>query len=309
MGLQDVWGPLLAWDLFLGGAGAAAYLVGMIAEWLGGRYRLLAKPGIYAGPPMVAVGALLLLIELGQPLRFWRGFFNPTSSMMSLGIIIISIFIVLGFIHIAALLASRFFPRWQLSERALRWLGSINALLGLGIMIYTGLLLGVVKAVPFWNTPMLPLLFLVSALVTGMATVMLIVGLQRWVMPKSVKVEEVSESVQSLTPSIAVLAVLDLLVLFFLLFLMSNARVIAADSARYLVAGGYATAFWVGVVVVGLLAPLGLVLWVAAGRGKMALGRTVDISTLAAFCLLVGGLILRYAVVAAGANVSAHLLP
>ena len=299
MGLQDVYGPLLAWDLFLGGAGAGAYLVGVIAEWLGGRYRRLAKPGIYAGPPMVAVGALLLLIELGQPLRFWRGFFNPTSSMMSVGIIIISLFIVLGFLHILFSL----FPQIGVKEGAQRWLGSVNALLGVGIMIYTGLLLGLVKAVPFWNTPMLPLLFLVSALSSGLATVMLIAGLQRWVMPARVKAEEVSESVQGLLPSVTVLVVVELLALFSLLFLMTGSRVTAAESAQYLVTGGYATTFWVGVVVIGLLVPLGLVIWVATQRGKMALERVADVSTLVAFCLLVGGLILRYAVVAAGANV------
>lgn len=303
MGLQDVYGPLLAWDLFLGGAGAGAYLIGMIAEWLGGRYRRLAKPGIYAGPPMVAVGALLLLIELGQPLRFWRAFLNPTSSMMSVGIILISLFIVLGFLHILFSL----FAGIGVKEGTQRRLGSINALLGLGIIIYTGLLLGLIKAVPFWNTPLLPLLFLVSALASGLATVMLIVGLQRWVMPAKVKAEEVSETVQGLLPSVTILVVVELVALFSLLFLMSGSRVTAAESARYLVAGGYATTFWVGVVVVGLLAPLGLVIWVARQRGKMAVGRVVDISTLAAFCLLVGGLILRYAVVAAGANVSLTL--
>ena len=56
-----------------------------------------------------------------------------------------------------------------------------------------------------------------------------------------------------------------------------------------------------------MLLPLLLALWVLGRRGKMTLGRAVDISTLAAFCLLVGGLILRYAVVAAGANVSSLL--
>ncbi len=306
MGLQDVWGPLLAWDLFLGGAGAGAYLIGVIAQRLGGRYRHLAKPGIYAGPPMVAVGALLLLIELGQPLLFWRAFSNLGSSMMSVGVIIISIFIVLGFIHIALSL----FPRLGVKEKAQRWLGGINGLFGLGIMIYTGLLLGVVKAVPFWNTPTMPALFLLSALVAGLATVILIVGLQRWVMPATVrenKAEEISESVQGVIPSVAILVVGVLLSLFLLVFVMSSAGVTAAESASYLLTGSYATAFWVGVVVVGLLVPLGLVTWVSVQRGKMALGRVVDISTLAAFCLLVGGLILRYAVVAAGASVVSTL--
>ena len=303
MGLQNVWGPLLAWDLFLGGAGAGAYLLGVVALWLGGRYSRLAKPGILAGPPLVALGALLLLFELGNPFRFYLGFLRPGSSMMSVGIILISLFIVLGFLHIAFIL----FPKLGVKEGTQKTLGTVTALLGLGVIFYTGLLLGLVTAVPFWNTPLLPMLFLVSALLSGLAVVMLLVGLQRWVMPAKVKAEEVSESLRSLIPAVALLLVVELLMLFSLLFLMGGSQVTAVESVWFLVAGGYAATFWVGVVVIGLLAPLALVIWVAARRGDKGASVMVDISTLAAFCLLVGGLVLRYAVVAAGANLSALL--
>ena len=303
MGLQDVWGPLLAWDLFLGGAGAAAYIIGVVALWLGGKYLRLAKPGIFAGPPLVALGALLLLLELGNPLRAWMGFLRPGSSMMSVGILLISLFIVLGFLHILFLL----FPKLGVKAGLLKLLGTVTAVIGLGVILYTGLLLGLVKAVPFWNTPMLPLLFLVSALLSGAGVVILVAGLQRWVAPKKVKAEEVGESVGGLVPTVVLLLVVELLVLFLLLFLTNGGSVVAATSAKFLLSGAYATAFWVGVVVVGVVLPLLLVLWVLGRRGKMTLGRAVDISTLAAFCLLVGGLILRYAVVAAGANVSSLL--
>ena len=304
MGLQNIWGPLIAWYLFLAGAGAGAYLVGVAADYLGERYRPLVKPGVYLGAPMVAIGSLLLLLDLGAPLRFWRGFFRPGSSMISVGIIIISVFIVLGAIHIAALLF-----RLNVSQRALRWLGGINALFALGTAIYTGLLLGVVKAVPFWNTPMLPLLFLVSALSTGVGAVLLVVGLQRWVAPKSVEAEgeQVTESVHALARVDLPLIVTELLVLFFLLFVMAASTSVAAESARYLVAGGYAVAFWLGVVVIGLLVPVTLEAW-SLTRGKgLSLARLADLGVVTGLCLLVGGLILRYAVLAAGANVAAAL--
>jgi len=305
MGLQNVWGPLIAWYLFLAGVGAGAYVVGFGASLLGERYRPLVKPGIYLGAPLVAIGSLLLLLDLGAPIRFWMGFLRPQSSMISVGIWIISIFIVLGAIHIAALL----FPQVKLSEKAQRWLGWITSLFALATAIYTGLLLGVVKAVPFWNTPMLPLLFLVSALSTGMGAVVLVVGLRRWVTPKAVEAEkeQVTESVHALSRVDLPFIVTELLVLFFLVFLMAASRTIAAESARYLVSGGYAVAFWLGVVVVGLLVPVTLEAWsVTRGKG-LSLARLLDLGVITGLCLLVGGLILRYAVLAAGANVSAAL--
>jgi len=294
MGLQESWGPLLAWDLFLGGAGAGAYLIAVIALWLGDPYRRLARPGVYVGPVLVALGALLLLIELGQPLRFWRGFLRPTSSVMSVGIILISLFIALGFIHILA-------PRLGIGERLQRWLGSLNALFGLGIMVYTGLLLGASKGVPFWSTPLLPVLFLLSALLSGAATMVLLVVLLRGGQPKEVQ-EAADRFVVSLSPIVTALVVMELIALFSLLFLVTGSRTSTVESVQFLLAGGFAVAFWLGVVLIGLLAPLVLAFWVVARRGKMATDQAVSFSFLIATLLLVGGIVLRYAVVAAGAK-------
>ncbi len=305
MGLQDVWGPPIAWYLFLAGVGAGAYLVGVVADYLGERYRPLVKPGIYLGAPLVAIGSILLLFDLGSPLRFFLGFLQPQSSMLSVGIIIISVFIILGSIHIATLI----FPKMNISQRTLRWLGGINGLFALGTAIYTGLLLGVVKAVPFWNMPLLPPLFLVSALSTGIGAVLLVVGLRRWVKPAAVEAEgdKVTESVHALGRIDTPIIVTELLMLFFLIFIMIASQTTGAESARYLVAGGYATAFWLGVVVIGLLLPFTLESWsMTRGRG-MSLARLSDLGIVTGLCLLVGGLILRYAVVAAGANVSLTL--
>jgi polysulfide reductase chain C len=294
MGLQESWGPLLAWDLFLGGAGAGAYLIAVIALWLGDPYRRLARPGIYVGPILVALGALLLLIELGQPLRFWRGFLRPYSSVMSIGMILISLFIVLGFVHILG-------SRLGLGERLQRWLGSVNALFGLGIMVYTGLLLGMSKGIPFWNTPLLPMLFVFSALATGAATLVLLVALLPGGKAKDAQ-EETKSFVISLGQVVTALLVMELIAVFSLLFLVAGSRSTTAESVQFLLAGGYAVPFWLGVVLIGLLVPLVLVIWVVAQKGRMAAGRAVNISALAATLLLVGGVVLRYAVVAAGAK-------
>jgi polysulfide reductase chain C len=305
MGLQDVWGPLLAWYLFLAGAGAGAYLVGVVANYLGDRYRSLVKPGIYLGAPLVGLGSLLLLLELGAPSRFLLAFLRPHSSMISIGIIIITVFMILGTIHFAV----HFFSKLNASEKFLRWLGGVNAFFALGTAIYTGLLLGVVRAVPLWNTPILPLLFLISALTTGMGAVLLFVGLRRWVLPKVVEEEgeQVKTSVNALSRTDLPLIVVELLVLFFLLFIMSASGTVAAESAYFLVAGGYAVAFWLGVVVVGLLLPFTLEAWsVTRGKG-MSLAAHSDLGVVIGLSLLIGGIALRYSILAAGLNLAATL--
>ena len=299
MGLGTVWGPLIAWYLFLAGVGAGAYLVAIAASYLGEQYKPLVKPGVFLGAPLVLIGSLLLLLDLGNPLRFWMGFFRPQSSMISVGIIIITVFILLGLLHIAALL----FPqRVKLGAKALAWLGGINALFALGTAIYTGLLLGVVKAVPFWNTPMLPMLFLVSALSTGAGAVLLVLGLRRWIAPAAKEdAAQVMESEHLLSRVDIPLIVVELLVLFFLLFIMAGGQSVAAESARYLIAGGFAIAFWVGLVIVGLLVPIVLEVW------ALRSGKGLSVGALAGLCLLIGGIVLRYAVLSAGASVAGSL--
>ena len=299
MGLGTVWGPLIAWYLFLAGMGAGAYMVAWGASLLGPKYNALVKPGILLAAPLVAIGSGLLLLDLGNPLRFFLGFLRPQSSMISVGILIITVFILLGLLHIAALLWP---SRVKLSARALAWLSGINAVFALATAIYTGLLIGVVKAVPFWNTPMLPLLFLVSALSTGAGAILLALALWRLIRPVSKEqAEQLVESEHLLSRVDIPLIAVELLVLFFLLFLMGGGPSIAAESARYLVTGGFAVAFWVGLVVVGLLVPAVLEVWSLRG------GQALNVGALAGLCLLIGGIVLRYAVLSAGQSVSAAM--
>src|SRR5512142_1586159 len=124
MGLGTVWGPLIAWYLFLAGMGAGAYVIGYAAGYLGERYQPLVKPGVFLGAPLVAIGSLLLLLDLGNPLRAYLGFLRPQSSMISVGILIISVFIVLGAIHWLSVIL----PLIKLSAKALAWLGGVNAI-------------------------------------------------------------------------------------------------------------------------------------------------------------------------------------
>lgn len=291
MGLQDVWGPLVAWDFFLAGAGAGAYLIGVLAGWWGGKARTLAPVGIYSGPVLVGLGALLLLVDLGQPAQFWRAFARPTGSVMSAGVVLVTLFILLGLVHMVL--------AWRDRGKGLPlgWLAGVNGVVALGVISYPGLLLGMLKPVPFWNSPMVVVLFLLSALLTGLAVVMLGGLLQRWLPYRLGADDEVKAAVAATIPWVAGLVVAELLGLFYALFVTSGSGVTAAESARFVVSGGYALPFWLGLVAVGLVAPL--VLGLLAVRRE---GGAFSLGTAAAICLLVGGVMLRYTVLAAGAN-------
>ena len=305
MGLQSYWGPLVAWYLFLAGTGAGSYIIAVIADNLGDRYQPVAKIGVYLGAPLVIIGSLLLLLDLGYPTRFFLGFSNLQSSMMSIGMIVITVFIFAGMVHLVALF---FFGR---TRGAPRWLGRINIIFAFGTAIYTGLLLGTLRAIPFWNTPILPMIFLFSSLSTGIGAIALSMGLWRWINPAAVnnRGKKVIASSELLSRFEIPVLLAEALAIFFLMFTTASSTGVMAISANYLLRGDYALAFWLGLGFIGLLVPLVLELWSFSRRKKPSLTRLTDLGVASGLCLLFGGVVLRYAILSAGASMSFPLHP
>lgn len=286
---QTIWGALIAWYLFLAGVGAGAYLIGAVGQFLDSRVRPLSNVGVLLAPPLIGIGCLLLLLDLGRPERLFLAYAQPASSMIALGTWILTIFFIVGAIQIAILVL----PGMKGKAEGGLWraLWVVGTIFALGTAIYTGVLLGVVKAVPFWNTPVLPILFLVSATSTGAGAVFLAAPIYRAVFG----VREGAEATHSVGRLDVGLVVAELAVLFFYLVIMAGAGPVAAASVKVLTSGTLAAAFWVGVVVVGLVVPLALEALSLKGRAPAGAS-----TILAALCLLLGGIVLRYAVLGSG---------
>ena len=120
---------------------------------------------------MVAIGAPFLILDLGIKWRFMYACLNPRTSWVARGFIILSIFIIFGLV----LLAKSILPfEWLHPESDLwRILEVITIAFAFATAIYTGILLKATKSIPLWNTYLLPLLFLVSALSTGSMAIIL----------------------------------------------------------------------------------------------------------------------------------------
>jgi polysulfide reductase chain C len=143
-------------------------------------------------------------------------------------------------------------------------------------VIYTGLLLGYSQPIALWRTALLPVLFFVSALSTGIMAIVLI-GL----------------FLGAAETQLALLANIDAVILIFemfvlIVFLYNAYRTIESRfSAKRILAGAVAPSFWMGVVACGLVIPFILELTGAAAGLAAVLG-------------LFGGLCLRYSILAGG---------
>jgi formate-dependent nitrite reductase membrane component NrfD len=296
---QKEWKEIIAIYLYLAGMGAGSFVIGTLINWMGVKWNPAFHPSfnlfgyplnfsslpILWGPIMVAIGAPFLILDLGIKWRFMYACLNPRTSWVARGFIILSIFIVFGL----GLLIKSVLPfGWLYPESALWRIPEMIAFaFALGTALYTGILLKATNSIPLWNTSLLPLLFLVSALSTGsMAIIFSTLGTGFF--PHD------TQALKVLMCAIQILVVIEGIVLY--LYLSGRYRVSeqAKDSVRLLINGQKKFIFWGGDVLVGLVLPFILVSIAVFSHGNVLLIFSSGLT------LLCGGFFLRLGVLQAG---------
>ncbi|HBV87843.1 NrfD/PsrC family molybdoenzyme membrane anchor subunit [Desulfosporosinus sp.] len=252
------WGWLIAIYLFLGGLGAGAYLTSFAAEkGLLGKTTNLNRAGYYVSGPLVAFGAFLLIFDLGQGLKKpWLiiNMFLNFSSVMTWGIYILSAFIFVAFI--------KGYFVWK-KKQAPGVLSYVGALLALSTAAYTGMLLAVVEGVPFWNSYIMPVVFVVSALSTGLSLTSLLAHFFEKHQAHEARVTQVHLGLVG-TEILALVA-------FFALIYSGSQGAVAKVSANLLLTESLAIPFWLLLIVIGLVGPLVYYLQLSRGYKKSTL--------------------------------------
>ena len=269
---------------------------------------------------MLNLGMGALFLDLAHKLYVYRVYmaFEPTSPMSWGSWVLILVFPVLALSSLIRLpeawpwLGDRIPALRGWSEailarpglvKALAWL---NVLLGIGLGIYTGILLSTMVARPLWNSAILGPLFLVSGLSAAAAMVHLVSSLvpghpvprsflggalAMLVQPLGANPPGPKTSVSLVKADLAFLAVeLVLIGLLFIGLASSSASHVAAIDL--LTAGKFATIFWWVVIVAGILVPL-VLQW-------LELGHRIPHTILPALLVLAGGFALRWVMVGAG---------
>jgi polysulfide reductase chain C len=305
------WGWLVAIYLFLGGMGAGAFIIAAYMELSGERYKHKYCPTSMVGAgvsgPLILIGTVLLIFDLGAGLyEPWRipYMFLHFSSVMTWGVWILTFFLPICFLYGAlevmhvhpGILAwlrrwLRFLPETLPYRPIKKVVCSIGIVLAVATAVYTGVLLSVVRAVPFWNTWVLPVLFLVSAVSTGM-------GLA-FDLAATLAIPEAHRRFRYMPLAHLIFIGLELVLLALLLVLALNQGGEAAESARLILVGRSSVVFWVLVVGFGLLYPL---LVHAYAFARHAHGYVSGL--LSGIGIVIAGLFVRYLIVAAAIPVT-----
>ena len=268
---------------------------------------------------LMNVGMLALFLDLAHKLYVWAVYltFEPLSPMswgswvllVAYGILMASALVRIGdswpwlartFPVVARLSAALATPS------RLRLLAFANIGFGIGLGIYTGILLSAMVARPLWNSAILGPLFLFSGLSAAAAMVHLAVRIfpgrpapqglvggafaAMW-QPLGARPPKPGTENALVRADVGFLGVeLVLLALLLLGLVTAGASQIAA--AQILLTGAFAPAFWGAIVLAGIVLPIALQL--------AELGHRIPHTVVPALLVLAGGFALRWVLVNAG---------
>ena len=269
---------------------------------------------------LMNIGMLALLLDLTHRLYVWRIYTTfQFHSPMAWGSWVL--LLVYGVLLVSALI--RLPDAWPwlgrrvplvktLSDRLVAkpaWiaaLGWANLVLGVGLGIYTGILLNTMVARPLWNSAILGPLFLFSGLSAGAAVIHLasaalhgrsapqgMVGGAFSAMLQPMGTQPPAKyTVNALIRYDQIFLAIELLLIALLLINLHTSSASHAAAAALIISGPYALPFWAGVVGVGVLLPL-------AWQG-LELSHRVAHTVVPALLVLVGSFTLRWVMVNAG---------
>ena len=237
MTFEPIWGAIIAWYLFLAGLGGGAFVTSAFLGWRHPEAVSMRRIGHLIAPIVVIVGLCLLMFDakagLMNPLRFALLLTN-FGSVMTWGVVFLGGFTVISLVVVALDF---------MKKRVPVWLDVLGVAFGVAVAMYTGALLGVCKTFPLWNNALLPILFLVSAVSTGAAS-LLLVGIFK-------HADEFNRA-GVLKKFHFCLPVIELVLVVALMFVTCTNSTAGWNSVMSLLVGQHAPLFWIGFVGAGL---------------------------------------------------------
>ena len=254
---------------YAGGLGGGLYLVslyfnslwGMLISWL---IIAVIKGGTH-------------LVYLGKPLRFWRIITHPQTSWLARGFIFVMLFVGFGAVQLIL-------SYWLPNTAAEITFKALAGTMAFAVAIYTGIILKNVKGVPFWNSILLPVLFIVCGILGGFGLAVIIA-----LNGGDVNLAAAEEGSRWLL-------IANALLIAVYLWRAAKRESIGKQSVLEQIRGHNAPVFWIGIVLLGVVIPLAIAL-----SSVIVGGVSSALLISGVVCEVIGGLSLRYCALKAGA--------
>ncbi len=231
-----------------------------------------------------ALGGLAHLFNLARPERFWRMALKVRTSWIARGFWGLGLFMLGGLLSLPPLLWPGL--AWSAASPVAQF-GTVLGWIGAVVMIcYMGFVYTASKGIPFWNSPLHPVLYIAYAMRGGAAALLTIAALF------DLPIDPASGLLQSW---MGVTALVLALWVFEISFILSGGDEAARRSVHELLQGRLAIYVYVGILLVGLLLPLFLI-------SGIALPQTHATLALMGIASIVGDFFMKWSSIKAGVH-------
>ena len=243
----------IATYFYLTGLSAGSFIISTMAYGFGMvRFKPVGKIGVVMATLLLLVAPIILLIDLEQPLRFWHLiFYLRITSPITWGTFLLSLY------PLNCMVYGYFMFKGDLKRTKI--FGLIGIPLALMVHGYTGFILALGKARVLWNTAIMPPIFLVSAMVSGLALMILVVVVKDFVLQR--KKEPDRPLIYALGKFMVASILLDLILIGIDLTVLLTSTTEAYMAAHMLLAGEFSFLFLGVEIVLGGVLPLILLLF------------------------------------------------
>ncbi len=221
---------------FLVGVAAGAWLFGLIFTY---------TPGLIAGFILAGGGGIAHLAFLGRPERVLNMVYRVRTAWISRGFVGLALFLVGAALYLPPLVLTG----WPWAADSLPGqIGWGMAACGMVVLIvYMGFVYEASKGIPFWNSPLHPVLYMAYALRGGIAA--LLVTMALFDAPSA-------GATRLVTIWTAITAVVIVLFILEIQGALSGGNPAARQSVRDMLAGRMAVYFYGGTLLIGLVVPV-----------------------------------------------------
>jgi formate-dependent nitrite reductase membrane component NrfD len=239
--LNKEFDSLLALNISVEGFGAALMAESVIMHY---------PMGVIVGLALVIAGIMILFLHLGNRFKFWRVIAGLKRAWISRGAFFAGGLVGLG-------IFSLFLNGGPLDLIVQTGI----VVFGLLTILYSGFLLSSMTPIPFWNSPLTPVLFLLHSITTGMAILIFLLA-QSTVKNLSIEIVGLLLGLTSVTLLFTIIHIM----------VMSTSSSAARESVRLLMSPARKWTFLGGAIVLGLLIPLLIYSFIYLSGGRSTEG-------------------------------------
>jgi len=289
-------GYLIAIYFYITGLHMGFYTTSVVATLLNKQeWKPIGKIGAVGALIVLAVAPIFLLVDLTQIPRFWHLFpYINLRSPITWGTFFLTAYPPIGLIYAWYVFRGNY--------RAAKIWGLCGFPVAVSVHGYTGFILALGAGRPIWNTSLNPILFLVSAMVSGLALMIIIINIRYCYFAQDEDAAQKAADLRIINTLVRMLFVFIIVELFLMgcdLAVLANSKAEEYVTYRLLTQGSWAPLFLGVELTMGGLIPL-ILLSIKPIR-LHPVGQSI-----ACFFILCGILAMRIIIVVGGQSVMLH---